>query len=323
MRRRWLAPLVVGFQLLAVVRAPIANAAPSCSFTAGTLSIVDDGAGLDAIDVWQDSEGQVLATVGPLPGLTPPSGLCPQVDVSAVIAIDITGGTGITQATIWMSQTPAQDPPVPPFLASGSAADWGTIDWTIDLSANIGPIVAGPLTIGAFGAVSIVNASSELPLNVRMGSAGFDLTDDGNLDVVPRGVELVTVATLDARGSTVRADGGGVTGGPLTGLVRLQGGPGDDHLVGGAGTGGLSGDIATSGGGDDLIELGPGGDVGIGGPGDDELDGGPGGDALAGSRGDDRIDGGPGRDRCKGGPGRDVIDCEVRVGSERERVSPT
>lgn len=315
MRRRWPVPLVAGSLLMIGLAAPIANAAPVCSFAAGTLSIVDDGAGFDAIDVWQDSEGRVLVTVGPFSGLMVPAGLCPQADVSEVRAIDLTGGTGLTQATIWMSQVPAEDPPLPPVLSTGPAADWGTIDWAIDLSANLAPIVTGPLTLGPVGIIMVVNASSEDPLNVRMGSAGIDLNDDGDLDVVPRGVGFLGAATVDAVGSTMSADGGGVTGGPVTGLVLLRGGPGDDRLTGGSGGETPFGDIVLGGGGDDVVDLGSGGDVGSGGSGDDELSGGPGGDQLSGGRGDDRIDGGPGRDRCRGGPGGDTVDCERQEGA--------
>lgn len=41
---------------------------PTCSFAYGTLTLVDNGAGWDWIDVWQDTDGTVFATVDPLPG---------------------------------------------------------------------------------------------------------------------------------------------------------------------------------------------------------------------------------------------------------------
>ena len=66
-RARQVVAILVAFQCANIAMAGPASAAPRCSFVSGTLTVNDDGAGLDSIDIWQDTSGMVLATVGPLP----------------------------------------------------------------------------------------------------------------------------------------------------------------------------------------------------------------------------------------------------------------
>ena len=52
--------LVAAFQCAAVSGASVAEASPLCSLSSGTLTLIDDGAGLDYVDVWQDTQGVVF-----------------------------------------------------------------------------------------------------------------------------------------------------------------------------------------------------------------------------------------------------------------------
>jgi Ca2+-binding RTX toxin-like protein len=338
-----LAALVAAFQCAAVFGASVAEASPLCSFSDGTLTLVDDGAGFDYIDVWQDTQGVVFMTIGPSVGVTLPGGICGAgAALSAIDRIDITGGTGASIVAIWMSQVqPGQDPA----RSTGPGADWGTIDWNIQLGHD--PHL-DPALIGVNN-VLIMDNSLDDPMSVTAGSAGIDLNDDGNLDVVTSGVDGFGMLTRDHVGSSMSAAGGGPTGGPVPQLI-IVGGPGDDTIhvglaqsigaisliigtnggggadtmVGGDGRDGLiggPGDDTISGGdgrdvlvgsnGFDTIDGGSGSDVIEAGPGDDVAAGGKGNDSLIGDRGDDSLSGGEGRDRCDGGPGKDSVDCEI------------
>ncbi len=136
---------LIAFQCLSIAAAGPASAAPTCSVVSGTLTLIDDGAGLDSIDVWEDTNGMVFASVGPISGLTAPGTFCGGgVALAGLSAIHITGGTGITKVAIWMSQTPAATPPTSPDLFGGPGAAWGTIAWVIDLSSNITSFSVGP-----------------------------------------------------------------------------------------------------------------------------------------------------------------------------------
>jgi len=304
------------FQLLGIVAAAPASAAPTCTFASDTLTLIDDGAGLDAIDVWQDAAGMVYATVGPFLGFTSP-GLCGAgIELDSLRAIHITGGTGISEVAIWMSQTPPTDPPSPPLLSNGAAADWSSVAWDIDLSSN--GSVNPPSSFVSFrgGAVAIIGTH---PLHVTIGTNGVDLDSDGRLDVTTQGVEAFALvsgfgflsvsgpgSTSAGPGSTFSGAGSDATGDPTTAELYIQGSAGNDTISGGAGSDSIAG-----GSGRDTIDGGAGRDRISGGDDNDQIDGGDGNDVITGNRGNDVIDGGGGQDRCSGGPGNDTVSCEV------------
>ena len=332
----FLALLLAAFQCAAVVGASVAGASPLCSFSDGTLALADDGAGFDYIDVWQDTQGVVFMTVGPSIGVTSPGGICGAgAALSAIDRIDISGRTGASFIVIWMSQV---EPGQSPSGSKGPGANWGTIDWNIQLThdPHIDPSLIG------LNNVLILNRSPDDPMSVTVGSAGVDLNDDGDLDVVTSGVDSFSMLTRDHVGSNMSAAGGGPTGGPAQQLLMV-GGPGDDTiprriesiariprhphrhqwgggadtlvgsddrdgLIGGPGDDTLSGrgggDVLAGSNGVDTIDGGSGADAIQAGPGDDVATGGKGNDFLIGDRGDDSLVGGEGRDRCDGGPGR-------------------
>ncbi len=291
---------------MGVAFAPAASAAPSCSFASGSLSLIDDGAGLDIVDVWQDTAGMVYATVGPFQGVTAPGALCPAgVALASLEAIHIVGGTGITDLTIWMSQTPAADPATAPSFG-GPGAEWGSIDWTIDVTSNVTSFSVGGLQVAVLPAVSILDASRADPMEVTVGTAGIDLDSDGNLDVTTAGVGIFALQTFDRAGSTLSGAGSAATGAPTNAHMIERGGSGDDSLTGGAAL-----DVIVGGGGGDSIVAGDGNDYASGGSGNDTMLGGAGNDVLQGGQGNDTIEGGRDRDRCSGGPGDDTVHCEV------------
>jgi len=291
------AAFLTTFQGMFAAGAGPASAAPVCTFASSTLSVVDDGAGLDSIDVWQDTAGRVFATVGPLPGIVAPDGFCGGgVPLAELRAVRIVGGTGISILTIWMSQTPFASSPTPP-LPGGPGADWTGVEWSFDATANL---VEAAI-------VSVIDGSPRDPMRVTAGASGIDLYDDGRLDVAVSGIGTYMFTTFDRVGSSISLAGGGATGPPVrTLLTYVVGGPGDDTIAGGPGT-----DLIVAGPGDDQIESGAGSDLVAAGAGNDEVYGGAGNDQLAGGPGDDLLVGGPGRDRCAGGLGRNTVNCEA------------
>jgi hypothetical protein len=305
-RARWVVSILVAFQCASIATASPASAAPTCSFVSGTLTVTDDGAGLDSIDVWQDTNGTAFAAVGPLPSLTAPGTFCGGgIALSSIDAIHITGGTGLTLLTIWMSQTPAATPPTAPSYIGGPGASWGTIDWIVDLSSNVFSTgePAALLFVGTFG---ILNGSLTDPMSVTIGDDGVDLDSDGRLDITTIGVTSFSLSTADNTGSTLSGAGSDATGGPFAGMLIERGGAGDDVL-----TGGSEFDLIVGGPGRDSVDAGAGRDYVLGGRGNDWIHGGDGGDTIAGGKGNDVIEGDEGRDRCAGGTGDDVVHCEV------------
>lgn len=350
--------MVMAFQCLGVVGPTVASASPTCSFSAGTLRLVDDGAGADSIDVWQDTDDMVFMTVGPSIGLTLPGGPCGDgIALSTIHEIDITGGTGASIITIWMSQT---QPGQAPLRNEGPGADWGLIGWNIALTHDAD---IDPTTLLSLNTIVVLDRSPDDPTSVTAGTAGVDLNGDGELDVAAVGVDSYFLITFDRVGSMLSAAGGGSTGDPVNGLIvggagddtilagigsgtfggfvilgginggggtdTIVGGPGRDGIFGGAGDDTISGagadDILLGGGGADTIDGDSGSDLVQAGSGDDVVLGGSGDDFLGGGRGNDELSGEGGRDRCDGGIGDDSVHCEVVThvgGPSLERTLP-
>lgn len=289
-----LIPIAVLVQLaLNLVGVPPASAAPSCSFTNGVLTIVDDTTRpQDSINVWQDTRDQVWASIGRVFDLVAPGTFCSRhpIAASSVTSVSITGGTAKNRLSIWLSETPAATPPTPPAENGGPLADWGSISWTVNLGSTIGDTIL------------IVDQGATEGLSVTAGDTGIDLDGNGQVDVRYEGVAALEVIVSErAFGgkNIISAAGGAATGGPVTARVTVivDGGKPMDTLIGGSG--------------DDVLDGSDGTDRIVGGDGNDQLTGDAGNDRIAGDAGNDRIKGGPGRDVCWGGPGLDGVSCEV------------
>lgn len=341
-----------------------ASAAPSCSFSNGALTITDLGTrGGDTINVWQDTNDQVWASVDsgflrpPTPGNFCSLGL---ISLVSVTSITVTG-RGYESVVIWMTRAPASTTPTQPSVLWGSPAEWGTIDWTVDLRPN-------PLWPSPSGLLYLYAPAAD-GLTITAGDSGIDLNADGDRDVTYSGFQaLIVNVTMTAPGrNVISMAGDATTGGPVTigayvsiagksddtltsgdsadisvfdsgpgndvitggpGYDVIRGGPGDDTIVGGPGYGVIDGgpgdDTIAGGNRKDLIRGGPGDDTLTGKGGDDQINGGPGDDEIAGGPGNDQIKGGMGRDVCSGGPGKDTVDCEVgRTSSPKGSPQPT
>ena len=222
------------FQALAIVMAPAASAAVTCTFSGGVLTANADAAPGDNITVQQDTVSGTILVNG--------AACTPVAPIATTTAINIAGDVGDNVATIRM------------FNLAGTSVSWGTINWTINLGSDV---TDDFLEI----ANNVVAADG---VNVTLGASGIDLNTDGDLDVTVAGVEFT-----DGLGSndddTFSAAGDTATGAVYPTPVLLQGNGGDDTLTGGAGNdSGVSAGIF-GGAGDDTV---------AGGLGDDTLDGG-------------------------------------------------
>jgi len=251
---------------LGLVGAVPASAVAACTFASGTLTITDDtAAGLDRIDVWQDTNDQVWASTGPIFTPASPGTFCTggPVSLASVTSISVTGGTAGNDLVIWLSQTAAAAIPSPPSPLGGPPADWGTIAWTVDL---------GP---GQDGVV-VMDLGETSGLTLTAGDSGIDLRGDGQTDVTYSNVEgIETFLGMGAPGrNVISMAGDAATGGPVT----------------------ISGFV---------IILGKSNDTVTGGDGNDRIAGGPGRDRITGDAGRDVCSGGPGRDRVRCEVGRE------------------
>lgn len=212
--------------------------------------------------------------------------------------------------------------------------------------------------IGSAGADHIYGGTGNDVLAGGAGADTFYVVGDGGLDLVEGGAgadtirgsvynDVVRVAgisagfsgieTIDLGEGVDRIEGGGaddsidLSNVTLSGVEKIDGGLGNDHIIGSAGH-----DVIVGGGGDDLLEGGDGDDV-FGLAGDGGLDvviGGAGFDRIVGSAyndviritsgmaniiGVELIDGGAGIDRIEATAGNDIIDLAqtTLVGIER------
>lgn len=161
------------------------------------------------------------------------------------------------------------------------------IEFDFDLSDGVNSFIVSGSPAGDY------LTAGKPPLNYTEVPTKFNLNaNEGtgiDADVSVEGtVNDVSLDGLDGA-DTLRAQGGTGTGGPLTGLVYLEGGNHNDTIRGGNGP--------------DLIH----GDFGA-----DSLKGMGSGDELYGDAGNDGLNGGPGSDLCDGGPGTNTKqNCEI------------
>jgi Ca2+-binding RTX toxin-like protein len=175
---------------------------------------------------------------------------------------------------------------------------------------------------------------------ITLGSAGFDLNSDGDLDIavandpqikvelgggsdtftaeggVGAGSMYVSAQTLSVWGATefqpvgalgeantiTGRDGRDLLYGASTLTNTITGLGGDDGVFGGWGD-----DVLSGGAGADSIGGDSGNDKISGGDDDDNIHGGGQNDTVSGDGGDDTIDGEPGQDTLNGGSGNDLI----------------
>jgi Ca2+-binding RTX toxin-like protein len=227
------------------------------------------------------------------------------------------------------------------------------VDQTLVIDLAGGPFGAVGIDVDLGGGSDAVDVKGGTAAeSFRWGTAGLDLTDDGNPDVTIANADALAARVLEGLGGDDRlsGQGGGATGSPLLVPVTLRGGNDNDAL-----TGGESDDEFRGGDGDDSID-GRGGsdtmvyggaegpvvvDLGAGtasGEGADRLSavenvtGSDLGDTITGDSnanvirarlGDDIVDGGSGADTLVGDEGNDTLgggtDDDALQGRGRER----
>jgi Ca2+-binding RTX toxin-like protein len=237
--RRGVALVVAGalmaFQALAIVMAPAASAAVTCSFAGGVITI---NVGVDeAVEVGQDSSSgtiKIAANGGAF------LDCAPVAPIATTTAINITGAIGDEFVGIEMWDLDTDD-----------LVSWGTVNWTINLGSDA--FDDDFLYIDGFFV-------DDGDMDVVYGASGIDLNGDDDLDITLAGVEDNETDGGDGD-DTVSGAGSTATGAAFpTAITDLDGFLGDDTLTGGA-----SQDTIFGGAGDDTV---------AGGLGDDSLDGG-------------------------------------------------
>jgi hypothetical protein len=244
------------FQALSVVGATMASAAATtCSFSGGVLTVGFTGAGH-----WisQDVPGNILVD-GVKTSATAIPTCSTSVDATTAntTAININGTPGATltddAVAIWT-------------YVGVTSADWGTINWVVNLGDN------GALPVGGDSFTVDNSLNTDDGVETDWGVAGVDLNGDGDVDVALVGVEKATDiagagdATLGS--DTVNAGGTTATGAAFPTSITIDG------------TAGLGDEVLTGGSGDDTVTGGAGYNTIAGGLGNDSLDGGVGGGAV-------------------------------------------
>ncbi len=223
---------LMAFQALSVVGAQTASAATTCSFGSGTLTVL-----LDAGDdiAFSAASGNITLNLNGGGAKDTVAFGCVSIPVAKATltnttAITVTGSTGENVLTIDL------------------LVNWGTINWTIDLS-----------TQGATEKDTVVLDGSAATLTTALdtvvGASGIDLNDDGDLDATVTGVELISM--LGGDGDDYLCGGGStITGGPTTIPMSIVGDAapgvgtdeGYDDLCGGLGSDTIDAGLAITGG---------------------------------------------------------------------------
>ena len=204
------------FQALAIVEAPSALAISSCTFSGGTLSIVQSRS--ESIVISQNASGVVLVN-----GANTTDGPCSttRATVTNTTAISVTGFRGHEDVTIQMDVAGA----------GTTIVSWGTINWPIDLASGSGD------------SVSIDGSDLTTDdVDITLGASGVDLNSDDDLDMILAAVEDVFVDGGD-RDDTIWAAGSTATGAAFTVNLTATGGDGDDTIASGAGDDALRGGL--------------------------------------------------------------------------------
>ena len=225
----------MAFQALAIVMAPAASAAVTCSVSSGVITI---NVGADeAVEIGQDSSSgtiKIAANGGAF------LDCAPVAPIATTTAINITGAIGDEFVGIEMWDLDTDD-----------LVSWGTVNWTINLGSDASD--DDFLYIDGFFV-------DDGDMNVVYGASGIDLNGDDDLDITTAGIEDNETDGGDGD-DTVSGAGSTATGAAFpTPITDLDGFLGDDTLTGGA-----SQDTIFGGAGDDTV---------AGGVGDDLLDGG-------------------------------------------------
>jgi Ca2+-binding RTX toxin-like protein len=222
------------FQALAIVMAPAASAAVTCSFSGGVMTI---NVGADeSVEIGQDSTSGTIKISPNFGGFVDCTPVAP---ISTTTAININGSTGEEFVGIEMWD-----------LIDDDLVSWGTVNWTINLGSDL--IDDDFLYIDGFNV-------DDGDMDIVYGASGIDLNNDGDLDITLAGVEDNETDGGDGD-DTVSGAGSTATGAAFpTAISDLDGFLGDDTLTGGA-----SQDTIFGGDGDDTV---------AGGLGDDSLNG--------------------------------------------------
>jgi len=193
------------FQTLGVIGATVASAAPLCTYSGaatGVLTVNDDLAS-DFIAFDRDSTGVVTLSYGG------PACTGGPILVANLKTVTVQGGAGDQWVQIGLDNTD-----------DGLIDGWGTVDWTVTLGSE-----------GADGdGLQIENEGTD-PVDVVFGASGFDIDNDGNLDVSFSGVENFEVASNSTSSDKISGQGSTATGGvftlPVLGVFGPVGGGGE------------------------------------------------------------------------------------------------
>ena len=313
-RMRRLAAIVgttLAMSVYGLVLAPSALAAETCTFAGGTISFTMTGT--ESVDVQIDdaANNPIIVNGSTTCGVGAPL-------LSTTTAINITGdATGAQTVNLWLSDD------------AGDLADWGAINWTINLGADTTPAPGDALFV--YNADGSVDGA----IDFAAGASGLDLQNDGDLDVTVAGIDAYQFQSDSAGEDVLSAAGSDATGAAFPQAIQGTDGPGgnyglwsgagDDVLIGGASTDEISGagdyDTVSGGLGDDLLDgeavdysasatavtvnLTAGTSVGEG------IDTLTGTDDVYGSGLNDTITGHAGGNWIWGGPGDDALDGEA------------
>lgn len=250
--RRRVALITVGslmaLQTLALIAAPSASAAVTCTFAGGVMTVDSDAD--DFIEVGRNlTTGTIQIWTGAWTECTPVA------PFATTTTINVNGDIG--EETLGIEMWDVGGGP--------GTVNWGTVNWNVNLGTHVAP---------GFDSLFIDGFGADGGLNTVFGVNGGDLNNDGDLDVTLAGVELLDIETDATVVNLMSAGGSTATGAASTIEAYIQsfGGAGSDSTI----IGGAASDGAVNGG----LFGGGGADVIAGGLGDDLMNGGAGTDAA-------------------------------------------
>lgn len=233
--------MALGLYGLAV--APGALAATSCTFSGGQITVNQTGAGTITLQIQDAANSPILVNGSTTCGTGAPL-------LSTTTAISVIGdATGAQEVDLYLSDD------------SNVLADWGAINFTVNLGSDTSP--------GDGLWVTNQDASAAGAIDLVAGANGIDLNNDGDLDVTLAGVDLFEFDSSSVGNDSISAAGSTATGaafaspiqgldGPGGGLVGIWADGGNNTLTGGAsqdevGNGGGAYDTVAGGLGDDVL----------------------------------------------------------------------
>jgi hypothetical protein len=253
------------FQALSIIGANVASAASTCSFAGGvvTASAPADG---DTLTVYEDLNGgihvagDVGGTQASTDGTADLAGCTGvQFGVATTTTINVTGGTGSSafDQSVLIELNKLDTSAGSPFTFSTAPvvpANWGTINWTVNLGNNTS---AGDSLNVVFDEET---SGDQGVMDLTAGANGIDLNSDGDLDVTVANVENFNFESIqDGDGQNIDLSGSTITGGPFASDATVENDSfGDDNtLLGGSGDDTILDDLN---GTDDFISPGLGND---------------------------------------------------------------